>query len=112
MLLRGRPDWGACGEPFASGLSRAAVGILLQQPVLVIARDEGPDRGANLLGIAENAAPHDLLLESADEALRYAIGLGLADEGKARRYAEEGDLVLDVVGRKGAAVVVAVEKAA
>src|SRR5436190_8045412 len=24
MLLRGRPDWGACGEPFAPGLSRAA----------------------------------------------------------------------------------------
>src|SRR5205809_7397275 len=86
MLLRGRPDWGACGEPFASGLSRAAVGILLQQPVLVIARDEGPDRGANLLGIAENPAPHDLLLEGADEALRHTVGLGLADEGKARRH--------------------------
>src|SRR5690349_24585027 len=112
MLLRGRPDWGACGEPFASGLSRAAVGILLQQPVLVIARDEGPDRGPNLLGIAENPAPHDLLLEGADEALRHTVGLGLADEGKARRHAEEGDLVLDVVGHKGAAVVVAEQKAA
>src|SRR5690349_19798261 len=99
MLLRGRPDWGACGEPFASGLSRAAVGILLQQPVLVIARDEGPDRNAKLLGIAENPAPHDLLLEGADEPLRHTVGLGLADEGKARRHAEEGDLVLDVVGR-------------
>src|SRR4051794_11666904 len=62
MLLRGRPDWGACGDPFASGLRRAAVGILLQQPVLVIAGDEGPDRNANLRGIAENPAPHDLLL--------------------------------------------------
>src|SRR4051794_25751889 len=31
--------------------------------VLIIARDEGPDRGANLLGIAEDPAPHDLLLE-------------------------------------------------
>ena len=60
ILLCGRPDWGECGEPFAPGLSRAAVGILLQQPVLVIARDEGPDRGANLLGVAEDPAPHDL----------------------------------------------------
>src|SRR3954447_6129887 len=56
ILLCGRPDWGECGEPFAPGLSRAAGGILLQQPVLVIARDEGPDRGANLLGIAEDPA--------------------------------------------------------
>src|SRR3982750_73274 len=110
MLLRGRPDWGACGEPFAPGLSRAAVGILLQQPVLVVARDEGPDRNANLLGIAENPAPHDLLLEGADEPLRHTLGLGLADEGKARRHAQEGDLVLEVIGHKGAAVVVAEQK--
>src|SRR5881398_3912313 len=113
MLLRGWADWGECGEPFTPGLSRAAVGILLQQPVLVIARDEGPDRGANLLlGIAEDPAPHDLLLEGADEPLRYAIGLGPADEGKARPHAEEGDLVLEVIGHKGAAVVVAEQKAA
>src|SRR3954469_3284963 len=112
ILLCGRPYWAECGEPFAPGLSRAAGGILLQQPVLVIARDEGPDRGANLLGIAEDPAPHDLLLEGADEPLRHTIGLRLADEGKARRQAEEGDLVLDVVGHKGAAVVVAEQKAA
>src|SRR3954463_634394 len=74
MLLCGRPYWAECGEPFAPGLSRAAVGILLQQPVLVIARDEGPDHGANLLGIAENPAPHDLLLEGADEPLRHTTG--------------------------------------
>src|SRR5215210_6875442 len=110
--LCGRPYWGECGEPFAPGLSRAAVSILLQQPVLVIARDEGPDRGANLLGIAEDPAPHDLLLEGADEPLRHTVGLGLADEGKARRHAEEGNLVLEVVGHKGAAVVVAQQKAA
>src|SRR3954464_8535506 len=78
ILLCDRPYWGECGEPFAPGLSRAAVGILLQQPVLVIARDEGPDRGANLLGIAEDPAPHDLLLEGADEPLRHTVGLGLA----------------------------------
>src|SRR4051794_26215571 len=82
MLLCGRPYWGECGEPFAPGLRRAAISILLQQPVLVVARDEGPDRGANLLGIAENPAPHDLLLEGADEPLRHTIGLGLADEAK------------------------------
>src|SRR4051794_11973179 len=76
IRLCGRPYWGECGEPLAPGLSRAAVGILLQQPVLVIARDEGPDRGANLLGIAEDPAPHDLLLEGADEPLRHTIGLG------------------------------------
>src|SRR3954469_24795928 len=112
ILLCGCPYWGACGEPFAPGLSRAAVGILLQQPGLVIARDEGPDRGANLLGLAENPAPHALLLEGADKPLRHTVGLGLADEGKARRHAEEGNLVLEVVGHKGAAVVVAEQKAA
>src|SRR3982750_3154546 len=83
ILLCGCPYWGVGGEPFAPGLRRAAVGILLQQPVLVIARDEGPDRGANLLGVAENPAPHDLLLEGPDEPLRHTIGLGLADEGNA-----------------------------
>src|SRR3954467_12512657 len=112
MLLRDRPYWGECGEPFTPGLSRAAVGILLQQPVLVMARDEGPDRAANLLGIAEDPAPHDLLLEGADEPLRHTIGLRLADEGKARRQAEEGDLGLEGVGHKGAAGVVAEQKAA
>src|SRR3954453_17988852 len=112
ILLCDRPYWGECGEPFAPGLSRAAGGILLQQPVLVIARDEGPDRGANLLGIAEDPAPPDLLLEGADEPLRHTVGLGLADKGKARRQAEEGDLVLEGVGHKGAAVVVAEQKAA
>src|SRR4051812_40981187 len=32
ILLCGCPYWGECGEPFAPGLRRAAVGILLQQP--------------------------------------------------------------------------------
>src|SRR3954462_3000905 len=100
------PHDGICGGESQQWLTYPA-GILLQQPVLIIARDEGPDRAANLLGIAEDPAPHDLLLEGADEPLRHTIGLGLADEGKARRQAEEGDLVLDVVGHKGAAVVVA-----
>src|SRR3712207_5209587 len=45
ILQCGRPYWGECSEPFAPGLSRAALGIRLQQPVLVIARDEGPNRG-------------------------------------------------------------------
>src|SRR3954470_17066656 len=112
ILLCGRPDWGACGEPFAPGLSRAAVGILLQQPGLVIARDEGPDRNANLLGSAEDPAPHDLLLEGADKPLRHTVGLGLADEGKARRHAEEGILVLEGVGHKAAAVVVGEQRPA
>src|SRR3954451_21777526 len=52
------------------------------------------------------------LFEGADEPLRHTVGLGLADEGKARRQAEEGDLVLEGVGHKGAAVVVAEQKAA
>src|SRR4029079_9115138 len=111
ILLCGRPYWGECGEPFVPGRSRAAVDIFLQQPVLVIARDEGPDRNANLLGIAENPAPHDLLLEGADEPLRHPVALGLSDEGKARRHAEEGNLVLKVVGHKAADVVVAEQKA-
>ena len=57
-------------------------------------------------GLAD-AAVHDLLLERAEEALDHAIRLGLADEGVARDHAPEADLIPEVPGQKGAAVVVA-----
>jgi hypothetical protein len=45
--------------------------------------------------------------EGSEEAFGDAVGFGLADESEARGHAPELDLVLEVVGHEGAAVIVA-----
>ena len=55
---------------------------------------------------------HDLLLEGAEEPLDDAIGLGLADECRARRDTPRAELPLEVLGHEVAAVVVAERQAA
>src|SRR3954453_7528945 len=50
---------------------------------------------------------HEVLLQGADEALRDAIALRLADEGGRALDAEEADLVLEVAGQVVGAMVVA-----
>jgi hypothetical protein len=49
---------------------------------------------------------HDLLLQLAKEALDDPVGLGLPDKGVTWGRAPEADLVLEVLGDEGAAVVV------
>jgi hypothetical protein len=63
----------------------AAVTVLLDQPLGVVAGDEGADGVTDLVDGLEDAAVHDLLLQRAEEALDHAIRLGLSDEGVARR---------------------------
>src|SRR6266545_7674658 len=83
-----------------------SVAVLFQQPVLVVAIEVRPDGGADLLDVLEDATENDLLLQRSDEALGDAVGFGLADEGEAGRHAEKGQVVLEVLGHEGAAVVV------
>ena len=71
----------------------------LDAPVVVVALFESGEGALQVVETVEALEPEKLLLEGADEPLRHTIGLGLADKGKARRPAEEGDPVLDVVGR-------------
>jgi hypothetical protein len=88
------------------------VAVLLDQPLGVVAGDEGADGIPRLVDGPEDAAVHDLLLQRAEETLDHAIRLGLADEGAARRHAPEPDLPPEDVGHEGAAVVVAQRQAA
>src|SRR5512144_2893511 len=96
-----------CGHPVPPCFGRASVAVLFQQPVLIVAIEVGPDGGADLLDVLEDASENDLLLQRADESLGDAVGLGLADEGEAGRHPEELQLVLEVLGHEGTAVVVA-----
>src|SRR5215210_6681260 len=86
--------------------------VLLDQPFGVIVCDEGADGVSDLVDGLEDASVDGLLLQRAEEALDDAIRLGLSDEGVARRYAPEADLLLEVVGHEVAAVVVAEREAA
>src|SRR5918993_2742912 len=90
---------GACGVG-------AAVAVLLDEPFGVVAGDEGTDGVTDLVDGPEDAAVHDLLLQRAEEALDHAVGLGLPDEGVARRHAPEGDLLPELLRHEVAAVVV------
>jgi hypothetical protein len=96
-----------CGHPVPPGLGRASVAVLFQQPVLIVAIEVGPDGGADLFDVLVDASKDDLLLQRTDESLGDAVGLGLANEGEAGRHAEELQLVLEVLGHEGTAVVVA-----
>src|SRR5512147_11604 len=78
-----------CGHPVPPGLGGASVAVLFQRPVLIVAIEVGPDGGADLLDVLEDASEDDLLLQRTDESLGDAVGLGLANEGEAGRHAEE-----------------------
>src|SRR5450756_511787 len=73
----------------------------------MVALEEQPHGGSNVSDSLVDAAIDDLLLEGSEEAFGHAIGLGLADEGKARGHAPELDLVLEVIGHELAPVIVA-----
>jgi len=66
----------------------AEVAVFLDQPLGVVAGDEGSDGVAEVFEGLEDAAVDDLLLECAEEPLDDAVGLGLAYEGEARSHAQ------------------------
>src|ERR1035437_2347830 len=86
---------------------RTAYYIFLDEPFGIVTLEEHPHGGANVVDGLVDTAIDDLLLEGAEEAFGHAIGLGLANEGKARCYAPELDLVLEVIGHEWAAVILA-----
>src|SRR5215213_5146026 len=81
--------------------------VLLDQPLGVVAGDEGADGITDLVDGLEDAAVHDLLLQRAEEALDDTVRFRLADEGIAWGHAPELDLLLEHVGQEVAAVIVA-----
>src|SRR5271166_2422662 len=97
-----------CGPCVAGALET----ILLEPPGGVVSGDKVAHGGANLIDGLIDAAMDDLLLEGAEEPLRDTIGLGFTDERVAWAHAPEADLVLEVPGHEGAAMVVAQRDAA
>src|SRR5512134_1598927 len=77
------------------------------QPVRVVPGGEFEQGEAQLLDGLELAHPEQVLLQGPDEPLGDAVALWLAHEGRRRLDAEEGDLVLEVIGHVVRAVVVA-----
>src|SRR3954462_7235071 len=98
--------------PGGAHVSWAATAVLLEQPLGVVAGDEGADGVAHVVDGPEDATVHDLLLLGPKQALDASVRLGLADEGVARRHAPEPELLLEGVRHEGAAVVVAQRQAA
>ena len=60
----------------------------LDQPLVVVARDELGDDPARLFQALELMEVEALLLEGSDEALDHAVALGLPDVGRGDRHAE------------------------
>src|SRR3954454_19263382 len=98
--------------PSGAPVSWAAVAVRLDQPLGVVAGDEGPNGLAHVVDGPEDATVHDLLLQGPKQALDASVRLGLADEGVARRHAPEPDLLLEGLGHEVAAMVVAQRQAA
>src|SRR3954454_12925074 len=98
-------------EPSGACIERAAVAVLLDQPLDIVAGGQGADGVAYLVDGLEDAAVDGLLFQGSEEPLDDTIRLGLADEGVARRDAPEPGLLLEVVGHEVASVVVAEREA-
>ena len=64
----------------------------------IVALDEDIDGLTDLLEVAEDPTVDGLFLEGAVEAFGHTVGLGLGDEGKARRDAPKADLIEEVIG--------------
>src|SRR5271166_6273346 len=89
-----------------------AQAVLLDQPLRVVARDEGADGVTHVVDGLVDATVHDLLLEGAEEALDHPVRFRFTDEGVARGDAPEADLPVKVLGQKSAAVIVTQREAA
>ena len=63
---------------------RRLVTMPLDEPVLVVAFQEGEQREAQVFDGRQALHPEQLFLERTDEAFRAAVALGLTDEGGAR----------------------------
>src|SRR3954468_1765508 len=98
--------------PSDAHLGWAAIPVLLDQPLGVVAGDEGPDSVTHVLDGLEDATMDGLLFQGSEQPLDHAVGLGFRDEGIARHQAPELDLLLEDVGHEIAAVVVAQRQAA
>src|SRR5215207_8198746 len=79
--------------------------MALDEPLAVVAVLEGEERLAQGFDGVEPLDPEELFFERADEALGAPVALGLADEGRAARDAQEAQLGLEVVAHELAAVV-------
>src|SRR5918998_3572063 len=92
-------------------LVRGSVPVPGDEPGGVAVGDEVLQSAAQLFDGVEGLHPQEVLLEGADEALRDAVALRLADEGGRALDAEEADLGLEVARQVVGAVVVAQRQA-
>src|SRR4051812_3435394 len=74
--------------PSDAHLGWAAIPVLLDQPLGVVAGDEGSDSVTHVLDGLEDATMDGLLFQGSEQPLDHAVGLGFRDEGIARRQAQ------------------------
>lgn len=89
---------GLLAECCLAGFQGSLKTQFLKTPMGIVARDEGIDGLTDGLEVAEDPTVDGLFLEGAAEAFGHTVGLGLGDEGEARRDAPEADLVEEVIG--------------
>src|ERR687894_856360 len=87
--------------------SRAEEPVAFDQPAVVVGLPEREQRLPQLLDGLEGPHPQQVLLQRADEPLGAAIAFRRPDEGGRTLDAEEGQLLLEVIGHVLRAVIVA-----
>ena len=80
-----------------SSLFRRFVFMSLDEPLLVVCITKLKECETQLFDGAEVFYPEEVFLRRADESLRTSIAFWFADEARRCLYAEECDLVLEVV---------------
>jgi hypothetical protein len=93
------------GKPVAPHLSRRAMPLPLDEPLLVVAREPLVQRVAQVFDGLDGAHPHELLLEATDKALDDPITFRGPHKGGAGLDAEKGELLLEDVAHILAAVI-------
>ena len=84
---------------FGSDLIWRLVSVALAKACIVVLGSEGRQSQSQLLHGGEEAHPKQLFLEHANVALCDPVALGLAHIGGRTGYAEELDLLLEVIGQ-------------
>ena len=86
-------------QEVASHLGGTSIVVFLQHPLFVVCPLEREQGQAEFLDGFEAPHPQQILLQRADEALRDAVPFGLPHETRGAVDAEEGDLLLEIVGQ-------------
>ena len=103
------PLWGRSPSSWRSlrlGHQVVPIAVPGDEPGFVVASSKRDERGSQLLDGVEGPHPQQVLLQGSDEALCYAVALGLSHEGGRSFDPQEFDFVLKIAGHVVGATIV------